>query len=682
MKKILLLFVSFICSLGVWASTESDLTAITADYQYTPTAALTSATLYDDSHILSLGGSSYSEKKGSVDVGESSLPCVCQIKSNRQIALKIACNATITVYGNSDSSRTWRLGTSNAGNEIAESDGGASSLSGSVKASTTSPVTVYVNASADLYLATLIVTVDNEAPTSNSVAFYDWSSSVGTTELAGTTETGSVNLNNNKTAVSAIKFANSLYSGTDLTNYVKIAPAEGSVFVAGDTLHVKVAFNNSIDAKQAKVQLVDYKEQSLWISEQGINGKTSADSPTDQTFILTSNTPYLYLGRNGNTATYITSLSVIGNKTVDHAVTIPPYYSISAATADETMGSVAIVNGGKYTDEGTTVSVKATAKDGYVFVSWTDANNDVVSTSAEYSFNASADLTLSANFKEKELTPSDFALASTSASVVEGKETVVAYTTSSTGKVSASSDSENATVIVDETAKTITVTGVNPGEATITVSQAASDDYAASEDMAINVTVTAAVVDLAQNFTYSQNGSLTFAYDATASREVYEFGGVYDNTVYGTPTTSIKAGKPYIVTAGADLKLTYKSNAEEATSASSYNGFHGVLGNDEIVSGSDYMVFYSGTLYYANEGGTTVPAGRAYFVCNEIPTGVPAATAKAISGFKFGNFSTGINAVTAAIKSDVPVYNVAGQRVNAAVKGGIYVVGGKKIVVK
>lgn len=313
------------------------------------------------------------------------------------------------------------------------------------------------------------------------------------------------------------------------------------------------------------------------------------------------------------------------------------------------------------------------SKEGYTCTGWSPAL--AITMPAE-------DVTYTAQFT-KNAVASDFALAATTATVETSATTTVSYTTSSTGAVSVSSNSENATVTVDQTTKTITISGVNAGEATITVSQAATDDYSASAEMQIAVTVTAPAV-AEKTLKYKQNGSLTFAYDATASRDVYEFVGVYNNTVYGIATKSIVAGKPYIVTASDDdLVLTYE-NGTEASEATHYNGFYGVLDGTFTCKGEKYLVFYNGNICYANDGGTDVNSGHAYFFITEVPNddSVSTGNAKALFTVDLDDFATSINSVTAALKSNTPVYNISGQRVSSVKNGGVYVVNGKKVVVK
>ena len=156
----LLTLALFFCS-GAWASTVSDLVSITSATTFTMdglngTSGLVDATLYADSKLLCLGGCGYSTKKGSTEYNETPYKNVYQIKSSRQIALKIGFNAKITIVGNSDSGRKWRLGTTSAGNEIAESAVSTTTLSGIYDGSTEAQV-VYINATGDLYLGAIII---------------------------------------------------------------------------------------------------------------------------------------------------------------------------------------------------------------------------------------------------------------------------------------------------------------------------------------------------------------------------------------------------------------------------------------------------------------------------------------------------------------------------------------------
>ncbi len=79
---------------------------------------------------------------------------------------------------------------------------------------------------------------------------------------------------------------------------------------------------------------------------------------------------------------------------------LPATYTVTL-NADATMGTVA--GAGTYT-EGDTVTVTATALDGFLFVNWTDGTT-AVSTDNPYTFVINADVTLTANFMADTTTP-------------------------------------------------------------------------------------------------------------------------------------------------------------------------------------------------------------------------------------------------------------------------------------
>ena len=77
-----------------------------------------------------------------------------------------------------------------------------------------------------------------------------------------------------------------------------------------------------------------------------------------------------------------------------------------------------------------------------------------------------------------------------------------------------------------------------------------------------------------------------------------------------------------------------------------------------------------------NGGAFSVKAGTAYLA-------VPPTSGSAVKGFSFDGTSTGVSAVDAEEPAKTRViYNIAGQKVNAMTKAGLYIVNGKKIVIR
>lgn len=122
--------------------------------------------------------------------------------------------------------------------------------------------------------------------------------------------TSTVKIHNNSYTIDAIKIESS-YSAAD-KHYVIIKPETGG-FEEGDTVYVATCFNNSSDDKTAKIAIYSEDgETNLFISENnGVNGKNSADDPVVEKYVLTADADSLFLGRNGNTATFLSTLKVV-----------------------------------------------------------------------------------------------------------------------------------------------------------------------------------------------------------------------------------------------------------------------------------------------------------------------------------------------------------------------------------
>uniref|UniRef100_UPI003FEDDCEA glycoside hydrolase family 88 protein n=1 Tax=Prevotella sp. TaxID=59823 RepID=UPI003FEDDCEA len=114
---------------------------------------------------------------------------------------------------------------------------------------------------------------------------------------------------------------------------------------------------------------------------------------TSEDVLNSKNSFYLY--RNG-TSTYIKSITI---------TRAAKKYKVYATAKDG--GNVSIKNGSSEVTSGTEVEANtsltftATPSEGYVFVNWTDASNNPVSTEATYTTTVTAAISLTANFKAK-----------------------------------------------------------------------------------------------------------------------------------------------------------------------------------------------------------------------------------------------------------------------------------------
>ena len=151
--------------------------------------------------------------------------------------------------------------------------------------------------------------------------------------------------------------------------------------------------------------------------------------------------------------------------------------------------------------------------------------------------------------------------------------------------------------------------------------------------------------------------------------------------------TGLAAGTPYIYkAAGNTLSCMYfKDNAAESPNTTSSNGLIGSFTETEVSAGDADNVYYAlkgNKLYKCGDNNWKIEAYRAYIKMNEVSeyTESSSAQAKTIKIGVSDDGATGIGAVTAA-EHDGVYYNLHGQRV-AEPSRGIYIVNGKKIIVK
>ncbi|MBQ0084999.1 MAG: pectate lyase [Prevotella sp.] len=146
---------------------------------------------------------------------------------------------------------------------------------------------------------------------------YSWTGKIGTTEITSKGETGkisssSVNIYKNTTSVKGLKFEKSMTLNAETSMpedyYITITPQSG-YFNIGDTLYIAGAYNNK-EQKKATIKILNAEGDSIFNTQPFINGRLVDDEPVIEKYILEKENPCLYLGRNGNTATFITTLQV------------------------------------------------------------------------------------------------------------------------------------------------------------------------------------------------------------------------------------------------------------------------------------------------------------------------------------------------------------------------------------
>lgn len=134
---------------------------------------------------------------------------------------------------------------------------------------------------------------------------YSWNDNIGTTTASGATEE-TVKIHNNKDAVKAYKFAAN-------ANYIEIKPVSGG-FKAGDIVYIAGAYNNKAEKQMTLVittSATSNKTDVVYTTPSLVNGQTSANDPTLESYTLTADCAALYIWRGVGSTTFLTTVYVV-----------------------------------------------------------------------------------------------------------------------------------------------------------------------------------------------------------------------------------------------------------------------------------------------------------------------------------------------------------------------------------
>ena len=174
--------------------------------------------------------------------------------------------------------------------------------------------------------------------------------------LSGSSSKTTVKIHENTDAVACLNLANGYTTQGALNdNYILLEVNGG--FKTGDKVVIAGAFNNSDNSKTSAVDIfiTDSSEKGysvLHTTDKFINGRNAGD-PVEETYTLEADADKLYLGRNGNTGTNITTLKVIRNSTdgitrvLDVKVANGAIYNLAGQKVDKSFKGVVIQNGKK-----------------------------------------------------------------------------------------------------------------------------------------------------------------------------------------------------------------------------------------------------------------------------------------------------------------------------------------------
>lgn len=167
-----------------------------------------------------------------------------------------------------------------------------------------------------------------------------------------------VKIHLNKDNVSCIKVGKSFSTDNKVTDDFVELTTEGG-FKTGDVVSIAGVYNNSAE-KNAAITIfigkVGEAASVLFKSDNFINSRLVADDPTAQTYTLTEDAATLQLGRNGNTGTCITKLTVvrggtptgISNVEASASAKSSILYNLAGQQVSESYKGIVVKNGKKY----------------------------------------------------------------------------------------------------------------------------------------------------------------------------------------------------------------------------------------------------------------------------------------------------------------------------------------------
>lgn len=156
----------------------------------------------------------------------------------------------------------------------------------------------------------------------------------------------------------------------------------------------------------------------------------------------------------------------------------------------------------------------------------------------------------------------------------------------------------------------------------------------------------------------------------------------YTNGQTTAKLTAVDAGKAIPANQGVILtgtetgRVTMVPAAAEAVAELTGNQLGNTAGATKVVTENLYVLGKSGENvgFFKAKANTTLGMNKAYLMST---------TQTAAIELQFGNEVTGIDTVESPTnEADAPIYDLTGRRVNATVKGGIYIQNGKKFIVK
>lgn len=185
------------------------------------------------------------------------------------------------------------------------------------------------------------------------------------------------------------------------TKYIKVT-------LTGNTLQTGDLITVTINPNKGAKDIVAKNESGKSLALNNVSSDKSAITYTVTSKDILNGQSVFYLYRN-TSSVYVKAIKI--TRAGGTVTPTTKKYTVTATageggTVDIKNGSNEKVASGTYVEENTSLTFTATANGGYEFVNWTDGNGTEVSTASTYTTKVSAAISIKANFKKKEVTPS------------------------------------------------------------------------------------------------------------------------------------------------------------------------------------------------------------------------------------------------------------------------------------
>ena len=344
-------------------------------------------------------------------------------------------------------------------------------------------------------------------------------------------------------------------------NRATVVVKGGDISVNGGNYHT-YTFNFVAQNVAISVASANSEMGSAYINSVGGTTSATVKKGTSTTAIATANTGYMFKNWtvNGNIVSTDASYTFTANEDMNLVANFYKVYTVSVSVNDSSFGKAYIGNAEGNTsmtvEEGGSVTLTATAYDGYKFTAWKEGRKTISSDAVYTISNITSDIAYTANFAAK--TNSDLAFENNDvdySDIDNGSFTNTASSSNSEGAITYAITYSSESGVATINATTGIVTFLKVGSITVTATQAAWGDYLeTSVSYSLDITPTGIEESEADNTTiFANSGAIVIESNEVVKVDIFNMGGalIKSTTCSGNCTIDMNNGI-YIVKVSAN----------------------------------------------------------------------------------------------------------------------------------